>query len=90
MLSLLLCKQYVHPFVTTKPSSPASGYSLFSDWLPPCTLYHKCCPPLGCEYMWLINCRQAHLYSVRCHVFDHPDNPAVGIPLSPIWLGRGK
>ena len=47
-------------------------------------------PPLGCEYTWLINSCQSHLSRARCHVFGHPQNLRVGLPLSPIRWRGGK
>lgn len=45
-----------------------------------------CSPPLRSECMWLLNCHQSRLFSVRCHVFGHPHNPSAGLAPSQ-WIG---
>lgn len=75
-------KQYVHilppepggccPLILQSLPLTAPGCSLCC-WGQPCVALHgrQCLLFLVCEYMWLTNCCQSHLSSVRCQGFSH-------------------
>ena len=74
-----------HPFAAKPPSHSRWLFSLLPSTIPGWPGMTPC-SSLLC--LWLVNCHQTYLSSVRCHMFSSPHNPRVGIPrvgIPPRW-----
>lgn len=75
-----------HPLDPTKPAPQPLLFSVPEERLQVFLTGTWRSPPLRSECMWLLNCHQSRLSSVRCHVFGHPHNPSTGLAPSQ-WIG---